>query len=434
LTAGRAARGWLLLYQLVVHVAAPLVSVILLWRGLSDRSHLRHFGERYGLGAREAAPGGIWVHAVSVGEVQAAAALVRALRQRHPELPLVVTTFTPTGNARARALFAEQATVRYLPFDLPGSMRRFLDRVRPRVAVILETELWPNLYRECARRRIPLLLASARLSPRSTARYLRARGLFRPMLERGVVVAAQEEHDAERFRALGADPVRTHVTGNVKLDLALPDGTRERGTALRHEYAPARPVWVAGSTHAGEEEAVLAAHREVLKDFPGALLVLAPRHPPRFAQVAARIGEEGFSFVRRSRRGATGLEISAQVLLLDTLGELMDFYAGADVAFVGGSLVPIGGHNLLEPAALAVPVLTGPSVSNAPEIARLLVSCGAAELIPDAASLGRRVAALLADPEARRRIGEQGRTCVEDSRGALQKVLALIEPLLDKAG
>jgi 3-deoxy-D-manno-octulosonic-acid transferase len=179
---------------------------------------------------------------------------------------------------------------------------------------------------------------------------------------------------------------------------------------------------------------VLAAQREGLKGLPGALSGRAPRHPPRFAQVAARIGEEGFSFVRRSRRGATVLEISAQVLLLDTLGELMDFYAGADVAFVGGSLVPIGGHNLLEPAALAVPVLTGPSVSNAPEIARLLVSRGAAELIPDATSLGRRVAALLADPEARRRVGERGRTCVEDSRGALQKLLALIEPLLGKAG
>jgi 3-deoxy-D-manno-octulosonic-acid transferase len=430
LSLSRAERGWLLLYEAVVYPAAALVSALMLWRGLRDRSQRERFSERFGLGAALPEPV-IWVHTVSVGEVQAAVPLVRALRQRFPAVPLLVTTFTSTGNARARALFQGIAQVRYLPFDLCGSVRRFLERVQPRLAVMFETELWPNLYHACARRRIPLLVASARLSPRSTGRYLRARGLFRPMLAQGVVVAAQEQEDAERFRRLGADPGRTFVTGNVKFDLTVPRETRERGERLRRQYAPDRPAWVAGSTHAGEEEAVLAAARAVLRSEPRTLLVLAPRHPPRFADVAGRIGQAGFTFVRRSRPQAADIDAQAQVLLLDTLGELVDFYASADVAFVGGSLVPIGGHNLLEPAAVGVPILTGPSSSNAPEIARLLVARGAAEVVRDAHELGARVAALLGDRDARSRIGEQAVACIEANRGSVQKIIDLAGELFE---
>lgn len=429
MSASRAERGWLLLYRLAIYPAALVVSGLMLWRGLRDRSYWGRFGERFGLGA-PLPMSVLWVHAVSVGEVQAAAPLVRALRQRYPGIPLLVTTFTPTGNARARALFKDQAEVRYLPFDLPGSVSRFLDRVQPRMAVIFETELWPNLYHACARRQIPLLLASARLSQRSIGRYRRLRPLFRPLLEQGVVVAAQEEGDAERFRSLGADPQRIHVTGNVKFDLQVPEETRERGERLRQRYGPQRPVWVAGSTHAGEEEAALQAHREVLRTSPQALLILVPRHPPRFAAVAALLEQEKLPFVRRSQPAAQELERGAQVLLLDTLGELMDAYACADVAFVGGSLVPIGGHNLLEPAALGRAILTGPSYSNATQIAQLLISRGAAEVIQDAHALGARVAALLADSDHRGRMGQQGLACIEASRGSLQRVLSLIDPLL----
>jgi 3-deoxy-D-manno-octulosonic-acid transferase len=425
----RGGRGWLLIYRVALYIAVPLLSVALLVR---DRSYLPRFGERLGLGAWQGTSG-IWVHAVSVGEVQAAAPLVRALRQRHPQLPLVVTTFTPTGNARARALFAGQAQVRYVPFDLPCAVRRFLARVQPRIAVILETELWPGLYHECARLHIPVLLASARLSARSSARYRRFSGLFGPMLAHNVVVAAQEPSDAERFVGLGADARATHVTGNVKFDLEVQSGTRERGAQLRQQYAPGRPVWVAGSTHEGEEEAVLTAHREVRKGFPDALLILAPRHPPRFAGVAALIEQQGLACVRRSRADTRGAG-RAQVLLLDTLGELMDFYACADIAFLGGSLVPIGGHNLLEPAALGVPILTGPSYFNAAEIGRLLITRGAAIVIHDGAELGARVSALLADPAQIRQMGRQGQACVEANRGSLQRVLDLIEPLLQVPG
>jgi 3-deoxy-D-manno-octulosonic-acid transferase len=341
-----------------------------------------------------------------------------------------VTTFTPTGAARARALFGNLAEVRYLPYDLPGAVRRFLKRVEPRLAVIFETELWPNLYRECGRRRVPLVLASARVSERSLGRYRRLGALFSHALSQASIVAAQGEADAARFRALGADAGSTHVTGNLKFDLELPEDLGERGRRLRSRYAPMRPLWVAGSTHEGEEAAVLEAHRQVQLIHPHALLVIAPRHPARFAPVAQQLTQSGVRFARRSDRSGADGAPAPFVLLLDSLGELLEFYAAADVAFVGGSLVPIGGHNLLEPAALGLPILTGPHNSNGAEVARLLIARGAAEIVHSAQELGTRVSALLSDPAQRARIGSQGRAAVAGSRGALSKLLALIEPLL----
>jgi 3-deoxy-D-manno-octulosonic-acid transferase len=416
------------LYLLAVYLAVPIVSAMLLWRGLRDRSYRGNFRERFGFGAR-AAPHGVWLHAVSVGEVQACAPLVSALYRRHPGLPLTVTTFTPTGAARARALFGNLAQVRYVPYDLPGAVRRFFARVQPRLAVIFETELWPTLYRECGRRRVPLVLASARISARSVGRYRRLGALFRDTLSRAQVVAAQGAADAERFQALGAHPASTHVTGNLKFDFELPEGLTARGALLRAQFAPGRALWVAGSTHGGgEERTVVEAHRRVRDVHPEALLVLAPRHPGRFEEVAQSLRQTGMSFVRRSQGGADNTR--AAILLLDSLGELLDFYAAADVAFVGGSLVPVGGHNLLEPAALGVPILTGPHTFNSEEVARLLLSRGAAEVVRDAAGLRLRVCELLADPAARARMGSAGRASVDGNRGALIKLLALIEPLL----
>jgi 3-deoxy-D-manno-octulosonic-acid transferase len=423
-----------LLYLLFVYLAAPIVSAVFLWRGLRDRSYWHHFSERFGYGARSP-PQGVWLHAVSVGEVQACAPLVSTLSRQYPALPLTVTTFTPTGAARARALFGNIAQVRYVPYDLPGAVRRFFNRVQPKLAVVFETELWPNLYRECGRRRVPLVLASARISARSAGRYRRLGALFRETLSQTALVAAQGATDAERFRALGADPATTYVTGNIKFDFELPADIAARGVRLREQYAPGRALWVAGSTHEGEEQAVLEAHQLVQKEHAGALLVLAPRHPPRFEEVAQALRTAGVSFLRRSSDGGSarapqGGDAAPAVLLLDTLGELLDFYAAADLAFVGGSLVPIGGHNLLEPAALGVPILTGPNNFNSEEIARLLIARGAVEVVHNATELGARASALLADPEARARMGAAGRASVDGNRGALAKLLALIEPLL----
>jgi 3-deoxy-D-manno-octulosonic-acid transferase len=421
-----------LLYLLALYLTVPLVSLMYLWRGLTDRGYWHNFRERFGFGARQP-PQGVWLHAVSVGEVQACAPLVSALARRHPQLPLTVTTFTPTGAARARALFGDVALVRYLPFDLPGAVRRFFARVQPRLAVIFETELWPNLYRECGRRRVPLVLASARISARSVGRYQRLGALFRGTLAQAAVVAAQGEGDAQRFRELGAATDSTHVTGNIKFDFELPADIAARGARLRAEYAAHRPLWVAGSTHAGEEQQVLEAHRLVRAIHPEALLVLAPRHPQRFAEVAQLLAGSGLDFARRSAADAPAAADRA-VLLLDSLGELIDFYAAADVAFVGGSLVPIGGHNLLEPAALGIPIVTGPGNSNSAEIARLLLTRGAAASVRDGAELGARVTALLGDARERERMGAAGRASVDSNRGALAKLLALIEPLLAQDG
>jgi len=414
------------LYSALIHLLRPAALAAVLWRGLRNRRYWEALSERFGFGPVSAAAT-LMLHAVSLGEVAAAAPLVRALRARHPELPIVLTTTTPTGRARALALFGDSVAVRYLPYDTPGAMRRLIARARPRIVIVMETELWPNLFDACRRRRIPTILANARLSLHSVARYRRFGALFRGVLA-GVTVAAQSADDAGRFVAIGADPARTLAVGNVKFDLGVDAPAMQRGAALRSAGWPARPVWVAGSTHAGEDEAVLAAHSELEAGFPGALLLLAPRHPERFQQVADLLGRLGVRFERRS--GAVAVKAATQVLLVDTVGELAALYGAADAAFVGGSLVPVGGHNLLEPAALGVPVITGPSWSNGAEIAQLLLREGAALEVADAQELAAALARLLGDPELRRRMGASGRRVVEANRGSVGRILDIVGAIL----
>lgn len=417
-----------LLYIVIAYLLSPIVAGAMWIRGFRDRSYWTNFGERFGLGEQLTGERSIWVHAVSVGEVQAAAPLVHALLKRYPQCPVVVTTVTPTGAERARALFRERVRVRYIPYDLPGAVARFFERVNPRLAIILETELWPNLYHACGRRGIPLILASARISPRSVVRYRRLTGLFREALSNGISIAAQSTADAERFRSIGANPARTHVVGNIKFDFTLPHDIEASGAALRSLLGAERPIWVAGSTHAGEEEQVLAAHERVRARWPNALLVLVPRHTPRFGDVANLLERREISYVTRSSGAA--VPSTAQVYLLDTLGELLAFYAAADVAFVAGSLVPIGGHNLLEPAALSKAVVAGPHNFNSEDIAELLVREGAVQIVPNATKLGDAVAQLLGDRAECARRGAIGRAVVEANRGAVDRLVRLIDPLI----
>jgi 3-deoxy-D-manno-octulosonic-acid transferase len=294
--------------------------------------------------------------------------------------------------------------------------------------VILETEIWPNLYHRCGELGVPLVMASARISPRSVKSYRRLVGLFRQALSHGIFIAAQSEQDAERFRSIGASSDRTHVVGNIKFDFRLPPNIEEQGATLRRLLGMDRPVWVAGSTHASEEEVLLAAHRLVRARFAQALLVLVPRHPPRFDEVADWLKSRGVSFVTRS--SASGTSGETEVFLVNTLGELLSFYAAGDVAFVGGTLVPIGGHNLLEPAALGLPVLAGPNNFNSADIARLLAEGGAVRIVHDAQELATAVCELLADPAARTRMGASGRQAIEQNRGAVDRLMAFLEPLL----
>jgi 3-deoxy-D-manno-octulosonic-acid transferase len=416
-------------YIVLSYLLIPLILLHLFYKGLGNRDYWKRNSERFGFFKEDVAPGAIWVHAVSVGEVQAAAALVRALLKKYPSRPLVLTTTTPTGSDRVRALFGDQVIHCYAPFDLAWPVKRFFDWCRPAITIILETELWPNLYHECGRRNVPLVLASARVSPKSIGRYRKLVSLFKETLSNGIVIAAQTPADAERFLSFGANPDRTHVAGNIKFDFDLPEDLTELGIELRNACGANRPVWIAASTHAGEEEACLRAHRRVQEQFPNALLILVPRHPERFDGIAALTDKQGFRFVRRSR--ATQCEASTEVLLGDTMGELMLFYAAADVAFVGGSLVDIGGHNLLEPAALKLPMITGPYNYNAQDVADLIIDSGAAVVVRDESELAAQVIRLLGDPAERERIGTQVETLIGASRGALGRLLALLAPLLD---
>ena len=414
-------------YIFIAYLLAPVVLGSMALRGFRDRSHWEGFSQRFGLGEKVRGRS-LWVHAVSVGEVQASAPLVNALLARYPDIPVVVTTGTATGRARARALFKDRVDVRYVPVDLPGSVRRFFQRVQPQLAVILETEIWPNLYHHCGRLGIPLVMASARISPRSVNRYRRLVGLFRQALSHGIFIAAQSDQDAERFRSIGASNERTHVVGNIKFDFSLPPTIEAQGTELRRMLGTDRPVWVAGSTHAREEDVLLAAHRLLRTRYPQALLVMVPRHPPRFDEVAGFLESRGVSFVTRRSGGPTSGD--TEVFLVDTLGELLPFYAAGEVAFVGGTLVPIGGHNLLEPAALGLPVLAGPNNFNSADIARMLVECGAVRIVHDAPELAATIGELLAHPALRSSMGAKGRKVIEDNRGAVDRLMEFLEPLL----
>jgi 3-deoxy-D-manno-octulosonic-acid transferase len=423
------------LYTWLTRCAVPFAYLLVLWRGFGDRSYWQGLGERIGLGARSSAPS-IWLHAVSLGEMTAAAPLLRALRARYPRMPLIVTTATPAGRARAQDLLGSAGDIRFLPYDTPGSVRRFLSRTRPRAGIIMETELWPNLLRECQGRGIPVLLASARLSAKSVSGYRRFAGLFRDVFTPNLTVATQTDGDAERFRAIGASGAQLSVVGNLKFDLELDAGVAAAGRALREvwnasrpEAGATRPVWAAGSTHAGEEEQVLDAHALLQKAQPSSLLLLVPRHKDRFDAVADLLTRRGIAFARRSAMGSGAAPINGNlsVVLGDTVGELTVLYASADVAFVGGSLVPIGGHNLLEPAASALPVLTGPSWSNAKEIAQLLLARGAALQVNDAGELAVVLERLIGDPGERERMGREGQEIIAANRGSLAKLLALIE-------
>ena len=414
------------LYTIVLYAAMPWVWLRLAWRARRDRGYLRHVGERLGFGP-SAGPGGILVHAVSVGEVQAALPLLDLMLEEERRGPILLTTTTPSGRRRGESLFAGRVTQRYLPWDLPGAVRRFLARAAPRAVVVLETELWPNLIHACSERSIPLVYVNARLSERSAAGYRRFRRLFAPTLARVNAVAAQTREDAARLVATGARADRVVVTGNTKLDVGAPAAARESGQHLRGRIGASRRVWIAASTHEGEEEAVLAAFARVREEVEGCRLILVPRHVERAGRIAALVRRRGYSVSLRTG----GFDEAADVLLGDTMGELPAFYAASDLAFVGGSLVDVGGHNLLEPALLGVPALTGPHTRNFADLAASLQAIGAVRTVHGAEDLARTVVDLLRDPNRRYRMGEEGRRFVLSNRGARERTMAVIDRLLE---
>ncbi|MHB1403418.1 MAG: lipid IV(A) 3-deoxy-D-manno-octulosonic acid transferase [Thiobacillus sp.] len=415
------------LYRLALLLAAPLIPLRLLWRGRRERGYWRHWGERLALGPAPAA-GALWIHAVSVGEMRAAQPLVNALRAAHPDVPVLFTCMTPTGRATAEALYGNFARIVYLPYDYAGSMRRFMRRARPRVGILMETELWPNLIHVAARAGVPLVLANARLSERSARGYARLPALTRACLARVDVVAAQTDSDAARLEKLGATSV--HVAGNLKFDIAPPAAQLELGAVWKARWGQ-RPVLLAASTREGEEALLLRAFAKAAP--ADVLLVLVPRHPQRFDEVAGLVGAEGLAYQRRSTLDGE-LDPRTRVLLGDSLGELFAYYAACDVAFVGGSLAPLGGQNLIEAASVGRPVLVGSHTFNFEEATRLAIEAGAALRVNDADGLMENVLKLLNDAPTRARMGEAGLAFAARHRGAATRVAAFISPLLADAG
>lgn len=418
------------LYSWLLRLAFPYLCLRVFWRGLRNRDYWRRIPERLGFIPSLGGTRVIWVHAVSVGEVRAAAALVQALCERYPNHRVVLTAMTPTGSATARSLFGDRVTHCYVPYDYPSVVNRFLDRTRPALVLILEKELWPNLVYFSRARDIPVCVVNAQLSEKSLRGWRRLGALATTTFGQITAYAAQTDADARRLVAAGARPAAVQVVGSIKFDLTLPADLPARAQALRHGWGAARPVWLAASTHVGEEDAVLRAHTALKTRFPDLLLVLVPRHPERFEIVTRLCERAGFQVARRSTQ-PTVLAAAADLLVGDSMGELQIFYSACDVSFIGGSLVPAGGHNFLEAAAVGKPFVFGPDMRNIEELARLAVARGAGVQIAQGEQLAQAIGDFLADAGRRTRAGDAGRKMVEENRGALARTLRLIEGLLE---
>ncbi|MGR9106253.1 MAG: lipid IV(A) 3-deoxy-D-manno-octulosonic acid transferase [Gammaproteobacteria bacterium] len=419
-----------IVYSLVITLLCPFFFLRLLYRSRKAPAYRSRWNERLAIYRKPAQKTRvIWFHAVSFGEAEAVFPLIQTFKAQHPDIPQLVSTTTLTGSNRIRAVLGESVQHVYLPYDLPGSAARFLRRFEPILGVVVETEIWPNLYRECAARKIPLAIINARLSEKSARNYQKIRGLVQDTLSHVSLVAAQTSDDARRFAELGANPDTVRVTGNIKFDYPVPDSLRTEGIRLRRQLFGERPVWIAASTHPGEEEQILAAFAAIRKNVPDLVLILVPRRPERFGRVRALCENRGFRVILRS----SGLPCreNGDLFLLDSMGELKQFYATADIAYIGGSLVENGGHNALEAAALGIPVLFGPHMFNFQTIADSLVRAGAAFQITDPSSLAEKTAKLLENRDYRSTAGNSAKKFVQDNRGALKKMFELLEPYLD---
>jgi 3-deoxy-D-manno-octulosonic-acid transferase len=420
------------LYSLLWTFALPLVCVRLWWRGRQERGYWQHWGERFGFYAPTEIGKFIWIHAVSVGETRAAQPLLTALLQRYPESRILLTHMTPTGRATGRALFAEHGArvlQSYLPYDLVWLVQRFLRHFSPQICILMETEVWPNMLFACERAGVPVALVNARLSARSWRKAQRFGGLMRAAAARISVVAAQTQEDANRIQSLGAPMVE--VTGSIKFDVAIPEPALVLGRSLR-EYIGTRPVLLCASTREGEEALLLTALAGYLQSGQGTpLLLLVPRHPQRFDEVAQLVAAHGLSHQRRSglsvaQLASEHLSAEVSVLLGDSMGEMFAYYSACDLAFIGGSLLPLGGQNLIEACALGKPVLIGPHTFNFAQVCEQAIAAGGAMRIADAQALLASTKCLLHEPQRCQQMGEQGRAFTLQHRGATEKTLGLL--------
>lgn len=418
----------LIIYQVLIYIIQPIIWLRLLWCSRKFPPYRKHWNERYGFCNGKVVPGGILLHSVSVGETLAAVPLVKALRHHYPKLPITVTTMTPTGLERILSEFGDDVQHVYLPYDLVGSIRRFLNHVDPKLTIIMETELWPNLILQLRIRKIPLILANARLSARSAARYQKLGVFIKKLLQKITFIAAQNQEDGERFIKLGLERKNLYTTGSLKFDVSVSPELSVKAITLRQQWAPNRPVWIASSTHKGEDSIILQVHSNLLSEFPDLLLILVPRHPERFEKAKELTIKSKLRYISRSKNLIPNRD--TQVIIGDTMGELMLLYGIADIAFVGGSLVEKGGHNPLEAAAHALPILMGPYTFNFKDICKKLKQEDALITVNNGKSLIFTISYLLKNKEYRLYHGRQSEKVLYKNQGGLQKLLKLLDPYL----
>ena len=416
-------------YNIFTYLVSPLLILHLILRSISDRRYIRRIPERFGFYEKRNSEQTIWVHAVSYGEVNAAQSLVSSLLNENPNHQVIFTCTTPTGSAHIKELFKDKVVTVYLPYDLKGPVRRFFEWAKPKVAIIIETEIWPNIFHHCGRKKIPLILASACISDDSMRKYSFLFGLFKDSVSQGIVVASQTEEDAQKFISLGAKKERTFVTGNLKFDTEINLSSSMDRDVFRNEVINERFSWTAGSTHEGEEAEAIMAHKLLIENIPDALLILAPRRPERFQTVSKILDQSGLSYCKWSE--SKDKEIKSDVLLLDTLGDLLFFYSVSKVSFVGGSLFDISGHNLIEPAVLMKPILTGPKLDNVHEIADQFKLNQAIIIVRDHKDIASSILDLADDNEKCIKMTNNAKMIIERNKGSKEKILQLIRPLLN---
>lgn len=417
-----------LLYTVIFYLALPVILLRLLWRSKRLLAYRHRWRERFAWFPVPVQQGGVWLHAVSFGEAIAAVPLIELLQKTYPSMPVTVTTMTPTGSEKIRSVFGDTVFNVYVPYDLPGIMRRFIKKINPKLVVVIETELWPNMLHQLKKQNIPVLLANGRLSERSAANYQKIKSLTKTMLNCFTKLLVQTQLEAERYVALGCSPEKIQVTGSIKFDIVVSDELKQSAILLRKALGENRVVFIAASTHEGEEEIVLDAFATAKQEIPDLLLLLVPRHPDRFEKVAKLCVERGFNLVHRSRQQPCAT--STDIFLGDTMGELLLFYGAADVAFVGGSFVPVGGHNVLEPAALAKAIIVGPYMENFLRVTELLRQARAIRQLDDTDKLAKTIIELMQIPSLRREMGFNAEKVVLANRGALQKHFDVINNLL----
>ena len=410
-----------LMYHTLTYILLPFLVLFWFAKSLLNKSYLDRLTQRFGFGYPKLNSGSIWIHAVSVGEVQASIPLVNELKQHYPYKEIIITTVTPTGSKQVKNIFKDAVETSYIPFETNFAIKNFFNSIKPSVALIMETEIWPNLYKECGLRGVPLILVSARISEKSLINYKRFLPLFRDTLSHGILIAAQSQIDADRFLALGASKDRTWIMGNIKFDFKLPEEMLTKAKIYRSKIFPRRHIWIAASTHEHEEEIILEAHKNISKKIENLLLILVPRHPERVAKISQILKENNWIYSKKS--DDQDIPESCQVLLIDTIGELLFFYACSDVAFVGGSLLPVGGHNLLEPAAIGLPIITGAHTFNQKEMTDRLIQVDALRIVHNANSLSSDVIFFLTNTEESKNAGQRGKLIVESNKGAIKSLM-----------